>query len=116
FFNEKSILTGCYMLRRSDAHRVLDIQYNDYLNRENNMLSYTQRRQVEDEKEPNSEANLTYKRSFGQKGHELSARITYLDYWENSDQLYTQYTFLPAGTGQPALDVVQTSVNDEFER
>src|SRR5690606_24188228 len=97
-------------------HRVLDIQYNDYLNRENNMLSYTQRRQVEDEKEPNSEANLTYKRSFGQKGHELSAGITYLDYWENSDQLDTQYTFLPDGTGQPALDVVQTSVNDEFER
>lgn len=116
FFNEKSILTGSYMLRRSDAHRVLDIQYNDYLNRENNMLSYTQRRQVEDEKEPNSEANLTYKRSFGQKGHELSAGITYLDYWENSDQLYTQYTFLPDGTEQPALDVVQTSVNDEFER
>lgn len=116
FFNEKSILTGSYMLRRSDAHRVLDIQYNDYLNSESNMLSYTRRRQEEDEKEPNSEANLTYKRSFGQKGHELTAAVTYLDYWENSDQLYTQYTFLPDGTEQRSKSVIQTSVNDEFER
>src|SRR5699024_12425130 len=49
------------------------------------------------------------KRSFGQKGHELSAAVTYLDYWENSDQRYTQYTFLPDGTEQPAQAVVQTS-------
>lgn len=116
FFNERSILTGSYMLRRSDAHRVLDIQYNDYLNDKNNMLGYTRRRQVEDEKEPNSEANLTYKQSFGAKGHDLTAAITYLDYWENSDQVYTQFSFLPDGTEQPAKSVLQTSVNDEFER
>src|SRR5690554_1434710 len=116
FFNENSILTGSYMLRRSDAHRVLDIQYNDYLNRDDNMLGYTRRRQVEDEKEPNSEANLTYKRSFGQKGHELSAGITYLDYWENSDQRYTQSSYSPNGNELRNRGVVQTSVNDEFER
>jgi len=116
YFNEKSILTGSYMLRRSDAHRVLDIQYNDYLNTESNMLGYTQRRQVEDEKEPNSEVNVTFKRSFERKGQEFTAAITYLDYWENSDQRYTQFSFLPDGTEQPAEAVVQTSVNDEFER
>src|SRR5690606_39581580 len=81
-FNENSILTGSYMLRRSDAHRVLDIQYNDYLNRDDNMLSYTRRRPVEDEKEPNSEANLTHKRSFGQNGHGVSDGIPYLECWD----------------------------------
>jgi len=116
YFNEKSILTGSYMLRRSDAHRVLDIQYNDFLNTENNMLGYTKRRQVEDEKEPNAEANLTYKRSFERKGQEFTAAITYLDYWENSDQRYTQFSFTPEGNELPNQAVVQTSVNDEFER
>lgn len=116
YFNEKSILTGSYMLKRSDANRVLDIQYNDYLNTETNMLGYTRRRQVEDEKEPNSEVNLTYKRGFGKKGHDLTAAVTYLDYWENSDQVYTQYTFLPDGTEESSKAVLQTSINDEFER
>ena len=116
YFNEKSVLTGSYMLRRSDAHRVLDIRYNDYLNSENNMLGYTTRRQVEDEKEPNSEANLTYKRTFEQKGHEFTAAITNLDYWENSDQVYTQSSFLPDGTEEPFNSLVQTALNDEFER
>src|SRR5690554_1642858 len=116
YFNENSILTGSYMLRRSDAHRVLDIRYNDYLFSEENMLGYSTRRQVEDEKEPNSEANVTYKRKFDQNGHEFTAAVTYLDYWENSDQVYTQYSFLPDGTEQPAKALVQTALNDEFER
>jgi outer membrane receptor protein involved in Fe transport len=116
YFNEKSVLTGSYLWRRSDAHRILDIRYEDYLNSENNLRGYSTRRQVEDEKEPNSEIVLSYKRSFEQKGHEFTGAITYLDYWENSDQVYNQYSFRPDGTPQPAESLVQTSVNDEFER
>jgi outer membrane receptor protein involved in Fe transport len=116
YFNEKSILTGSYLLRRSDAHRILDIRYEDYLFSDNNPVGYSTRRQVEDEKEPHSEANLSYKKSFGQKGHEFTAGITYLDYWENSDQLYTQSFFQPDGREEPAKSVVQTALNDEFER
>ncbi len=109
-------LTGSYLWRRSDAHRILDIRYEDYLDSENNLVGYSTRRQVEDEKEPNSEMVLSYKRSFEQKGHEFTGAITYLDYWENSDQVYNQYSFRPDGTSLPAESLVQTSVNDEFER
>ena len=114
FFSEKSILTGSYLFRRSDAHRITKILYEDYLNSTENLLSYTTRRQDEDEVEPNSEYSLIYKRSFEQKGHDLTAEVKYLDNWESSNQLFTQYRYTPDN----ALDSsrVETSLNDESEK
>lgn len=114
FFSEKSILTGSYLFRRSDASRVTNIRYDDYAGSENNLLSYTKRRQDEDEVEPNSEYSLIYKRTFEQKGHELTGEIKYLDNWESSNQLFTQNIFTP----DDALDSarVETSLNDESEK
>src|SRR5690606_15364205 len=89
--------------------------YEDYLFSENNMLGYSTRRQVEDEKEPNSEIILSYKLSFEEKGHELKSSVTHLDYWENSDQTYTESSFIPDGKEKPGSAVVQRAVNDEFE-
>ncbi|MDO6439865.1 TonB-dependent receptor [Cyclobacterium sp. 1_MG-2023] len=116
FFNENSILTGSYLWRRSDSRRLTNIRYNDYELEGGPLQSYTLRTQDEDEKEPNSEFNLTYKRSFEQSGHELTGAITYLDYWENSDQVYTQDGFTPSGTPIAGASIYQTSVNDEFDR
>ncbi|MFD2202022.1 TonB-dependent receptor domain-containing protein [Shivajiella indica] len=116
FFNENSILTGSYSLRRSDAHRITDIRYDDFIFNMDNMQSYSLRRQDETEKEPNSEILLTYKRTFDQKGHELTTVLTYLDYWENSDQLFTESTYSPEGVLIPSRSLVQTSINDEFEK
>jgi outer membrane receptor protein involved in Fe transport len=116
FFNENSILTASYSLRRSDARRITDIRYNDYIFNMDNMQSYSLRRQDETEKEPNSEYLLTYKRSFDNKGHELTTVLTYLDYWENSDQVFTESTFSPEGVLIPSRSLVQTSINDEFEK
>ncbi|MFL0683995.1 MAG: TonB-dependent receptor domain-containing protein [Algoriphagus aquaeductus] len=115
YFNENSILTLSYLWRRSDAHRILDIRYEDYLNTTNNYLGYSLRRQDETEDEPNKEAIINYKRNFGKKGHELTASFTYLNYWERSDQIYTEYAFTPQGTAIPTRDLVQTSLNDEYE-
>ena len=89
FFNEKNILTMSYLYRRSNASRVTDILYEDYLFDDSNMTSFTKRRQDEDEVEPNSEYSLIYKRSYEQKGHELIAEIKLLDNWESSDQWFT---------------------------
>ncbi|RZS98658.1 outer membrane beta-barrel family protein [Cecembia calidifontis] len=116
YFNEKSVLTGSYLLRRSDANRITDIRYNDFLFDAENLQSYSLRRQDEQEKEPNSEVLLTYKRSFEQKGHELTTVLTYLDYWENSDQVFTENTFSPEGNPIPSRSLLQTSINDEFEK
>ncbi|WP_349630841.1 TonB-dependent receptor [Aquiflexum sp. TKW24L] len=116
YFNEKSILTGSYLWRRSDAHRITDIRYDDYIFSKDNLQSYSKRRQDETEMEPNSEIIVSYKRSFEQKGHEFVAAFTYLDYWENSDQLFTEETFSPEGIMDPSQSLVQTSINDEFEK
>lgn len=115
YFSEKSILTGSYLYRRSDATRITDIRYEDYYSGIT-MDSYSLRRQDETEKEPNSEFNLSYKRSFDKPGHQLTAGVTYLDYWENSDQKYTEYAFQPDGTPITSRNLLQTSINDEFER
>ena len=116
FFNENSILTGSYLWRRSDARRLTNIRYDDYPSEGAPLSSYTLRTQDEDEKEPNSEFNLTYKRSFDQNGHVLTGAVTYLDYWENSDQVYTQDSYNPNGTFIPSSSIYQTSLNDEFDR
>lgn len=116
FFSENSILTGSYLWRRSDARRLTDIRYNDYNLEGGALQSYALRTQDEDEKEPNSEFNLTYKRSFEQSGHVLTGAVTYLDYWENSDQIYTQDGFTPNGSAIPGSSIYQTAINDEFDR
>ncbi|MCU0402650.1 MAG: TonB-dependent receptor, partial [Algoriphagus sp.] len=115
FFSEKSILTASYVWRRSDVRRITDIRYNDYLNSFDNFLGYSMRRQDETEAEPNKEAIINYKRSFEQKGHELNASFTYLNYWERSDQLFTENSFSPQGITIPSRALVQTSLNDEYE-
>ena len=81
FFSEQSILTASYVWRRSDAHRITDIRYQDYFNTLDNYLGYSLRRQDETEDEPNKEALLNFKKRFERKGHELNASFTYLNYW-----------------------------------
>jgi ferric enterobactin receptor len=116
YFTEKSILTGSYLFRRSDVNRITDIRYEDYLNTPDNLLSYTLRRQDEDEIEPNSEYSLIYKKSFKGKDHTLVAELKFLDNWESSQQLFTEHNFQPDGTEDNDRSVIQTSFNDEFEK
>ncbi|OOG69581.1 outer membrane beta-barrel family protein [Algoriphagus sp. A40] len=115
YFNENSVLTLSYLWRRSDAHRITDIRYEDYLDSFDNYLGYSLRRQDETEDEPNKEAIVNYKRTFAQKGHEFIASFTYLNYWERSDQLFTENEFTPQGVEIPEGELVQTSLNDEYE-
>lgn len=115
FFNEKNILTASYMLSRSDGKRLTDLRYDDYINRTNNLDSYTLRTQDESETEPISEYVLSYKSLFKREGHELNASVRYMDHWETSDQIYEQSTYSPDGIRNSALDLYQTSLNDETE-
>ncbi len=116
YFTEKNVLTGSYMNRRLLSERTTDINYEDYVFNTSNLTGTSKRRQEEEETEPNSEVVLTYKRSFAQKDHELVAEIKYLDYWENSDQTFTQYFYHPDGTEDVANAILQRSLNDEYEK
>ena len=115
FFTETSILTASYLYRRSTGNRIRNIRYDDYLGNQS-LLNYTNRKQDEDEDEVNGEYSLTYKKTFAREGQELTADFRFLDYWENSDQIYTQSTFSPDNTPDPALELFQRSLNDEYEK
>lgn len=114
YFSENSILTGSLLWRRSDARRLTDIRYEDYVFDLFTPLGYTLRQQDETEDEPNSEYSLVYKRKFGQ-GHELTAEGKYLNYWEHSDQSFPQRTFFTDGTEDLSKSIFQKSLNDEYE-
>ncbi|WP_161888384.1 outer membrane beta-barrel family protein [Pontibacter russatus] len=115
FFTETSILTASYMFRRSDANRIRNIRYEDYLASQG-LQSYTLRKQDENEDEVNAEYAISYKKTFAREGQELNADFRLLDYWESSDQVYTQNTFSPEGAPDAAQALLQRSLNDEYEK
>lgn len=116
FFNDKTILTASYIVRRTDVRRISDFNYLDYQTTLNNLYTSTYRQQDEKEAEPNSEYALTFKKSYAKKGREFSADLRYLDYWERSDQTYTQIGKKGDGSAFPQNTFVQKALNDEFER
>jgi ferric enterobactin receptor len=116
YFDDKNIFTASYLWRRSDARRITDINYQDYINNLVNRFSVTDRQQDETEDEPNSEYALSYKRSFEKKGHELLIDARYLDYWEHSDQTFTQLTVFDDGINNRVAGLTQKSLNDETEK
>jgi outer membrane receptor protein involved in Fe transport len=116
FFNDKTILTASYIYRRTDVRRITDFYYLDYRGNLSNLYSDTYRQQDEKEAEPNGEYALTFKKNFAKKGQEFTADLRYLDYWERSDQIYTQNGKKSNGSSFPELSKVQKALNDEFER
>ena len=116
FFNDKTILTASYIFRSTHVRRITDFYYLDYRKALSNLYSDTYRQQDEKETEPNAEYALTFKKSFAKKGKEFSADLRYLDYWEQSDQIYTQTSKFGDGSPYPANSLVQKALNDEYER
>ncbi len=116
FFNDKTILTGSYIFRSTHVRRITDFNYVDYRKSLSSIYSNTYRQQDEKETEPNAEYALTFKKSFAKKGKEFSADLRYLDYWEQSDQVYTQKSQYADGTAFPENTLVQKALNDEYER
>ncbi|MDF9796605.1 ferric enterobactin receptor [Catalinimonas alkaloidigena] len=116
FFNENNILTTSFTYRHAKGKRNTEIEYMDYLFTDDNLQSITRRYQDEDETEPNLEYSLNYKRNFGSEDHELTAILTYIDNWEESDQLYTQKSFTPENLPSGDPDELQRSYNYETEK
>lgn len=116
YFTEKSVLTAAYLYRRSQGKRLMDLHYRDYFFTKKNLSGIVKRTQKEDEIEPNSEFSINYKKGFAQKGHELIGEIKYIDYWENSDQTFTQNHFTPGNSEIIPKRLLQHSLNDEYEK
>jgi outer membrane receptor protein involved in Fe transport len=116
YFSENSILTGSYMYSKAGGIRYTKNIYNDFLNSNNNPLGSITRIQDEIESEPLSEYVLNYKRMFKRKGQELVGQFRFLDHFENSDQTFTQTAVLPNGGLDAKNTLLQTSINDEYEK
>jgi ferric enterobactin receptor len=116
YFTESSILTGSYLFRRSDATRVMDIEYEDYRHDLSGLEDFETRRQDEDEAEPNSEYSLVYKKTFPEKEHELTAEVKFLDNWESSYQLFHHHYFDADREEDNARATLERSINDEYEK
>ena len=86
FLNPKNTLTGSYFYRGLNSTRHSELNYRDYANTLNNLLSTTSRTQDETETEPNSEYSIIYKKLFKNEGQELVTEVKFLDNRENSDQ------------------------------
>ena len=80
-----------------------------------NLYSNTDRQQDEKEAEPNAEYALTFKKNYAKKGKEFSADLRYLDYWERSDQIFTQVSKKGDGSAFPENSKIQKALNDEYE-
>ncbi len=115
YFNPKNILTAAYSLRRTDGDRTTKMTYRDFAGTESNIVNIFTRRQDEFEREPYTEFSLTYKKTFERKGQEFIAEARVLNYWESSDQDYTEkfYDTNFEPTGEP--DRLQYSYNYESE-
>jgi outer membrane receptor protein involved in Fe transport len=116
YLNPKNTLTAEYSLRRTDGDRTVDMTFRDFAGTESNIVNIFTRRQAEFEREPYSEYSLTYKKTFDKKGQEFVAEARVLDYWEESDQNYTEkfYNTNFEPSGEP--DRLQYSYNYESER
>jgi outer membrane receptor protein involved in Fe transport len=118
YINPKNVLTAAYSLRRTDGDRTVDYVYRDYIfdDTYENLTGISTRRQYEKETEPYSEYSLTYKKTFNRKDQEFVAEARVLDYWEESDQDYTQKYFDRDFQPTGQLDKLQNSYNYEGER
>lgn len=116
FLNSQNTLTASYLLRRTDFNRLNDIVYKDFIFSQDQPLFVTTRSQDEVEQEPNSEYALTWKKTYAREGHSLTADLRFLDYWERSDQTFTQNSTFPDGSSNAENSLVQQSLNDEFEK
>ncbi len=116
FFNPKNTLTAFYVLRRTDVRRITDLTYKDYLFKTDNLKTITMRQQDEKEHEPHSETGLSYKKTFDKKKQELVADFRFLDYWERSDQVFTQTSVFADGSSNINSNKLQKALNDEYEK
>lgn len=109
FIDDRNILTGSFLLRRSDGlnktrNEYLDYDANDILTRS------VYRNEREEEPETNSEIALSYRREYQKKGQLLTADFKWIENRETENSTYEQFILQ-----QDSL-INEKSLNTENER
>ncbi len=116
FFNTKNVLTGAFTYRSGKEANDGVLKYYDYLFSLDNPIANSRRSDDETEKELNREYALSYRRTFGREGHELTADVRYQENAEDESSSLREQFYLPGWepSGRPGL--LQRSSNREGER
>ncbi len=113
--DDKTILTGAFILRKSHNDNINNIIYNDYLNDfPGNPITSTLRTDDEDEDETNLNYSVNYKREFSSSNHTLEFNVQYQDNAEIQSSDFRELATV--FNGNPIPDVIQRSNNDESNR
>jgi outer membrane receptor protein involved in Fe transport len=109
FFNDRTSLTGSFLLRKGESTNKSDINYFDY-SESIELVGEELREELEKEPETNSEINLTFKKDFERKDQQLVADFKFIDNQETENASFVQTDLFE----NSALN--QRSVNTEDER
>jgi ferric enterobactin receptor len=109
YFNQKSVLTGSFLYRRSDGLNNSQYEFRD-LDENNELVRTVLRREREENPEDNSELSLSYRKDFDQKNHYLTADFKWIENVETENSTFTETDDSDNST------VDQRSRNTENER
>jgi outer membrane receptor protein involved in Fe transport len=109
YINEKTILTGSFVIRKSESVNKSNIEYFDF-DENDSLVGRELRKEHEKEPETNSEISLSFKKDFQKKDQQLTADFKYIDNQETERATFVQTDFFDATT------LNQRSVNTENER
>tara|TARA_R110002049_G_scaffold7173_8_gene42590 strand:- start:1030 stop:3459 length:2430 start_codon:yes stop_codon:yes gene_type:complete len=110
YLNDKNTLTISGLYRFSDETNTGTLIYDDF-NINDQLINSSSRISEEIEKDVNSELSLNYKKTFEQKGKELTAVFQYNNGNETEDSDINEFVTRGVGLGDPAL--IQFTDNKE---
>ena len=109
YFNEHNILTGSFVIRRSNGLNNTNTNYLDY-DSEGTLRREVLRTEREEEPELNSEIELSYRRTYDREGQLFTADFKWIENREVENARFSQTDFSIDSTG------FQRSSNTENER
>ncbi|QHT67823.1 TonB-dependent receptor [Rhodocytophaga rosea] len=107
YLNDKNILTGSFLYRRSDGRNSSRFEYSDF-DGTGQLIRTVYRSEQEKEPEDNIELALSYRKEFAQKGRSLTADFKWIETNELELASYIQE--------EPDATIFQRASNTEDER
>lgn len=116
YLSPQDVLTASLTARISDQDNKATVWYNDFLNTLDQPTGRSIRTDNEAEDEQNYDWSVDYAHQFPQKGHKLTARVSYESSQEGELSDYHETFF--DGQGEPAgtPDLFQRSSSDQLNR
>jgi ferric enterobactin receptor len=116
YLNDKNTFTTSFLYRLGRDNNTSTVDYQDFLNDQNNFLERTFRTDKEVEDESKLEYALTYTKKFEGKGHELVVDVRFQDNTEKESSDFKEIYYLSDNVPSSASDYFQRSNNEEGER